>query len=253
MNITEVDVDGRRMFVCDSGGGNPLISKDAPHSHYCIKRSEIHVEMAAFKKVAQHIECKGRVDSVIEMFGGSGWHSAVIQDVIKPSRHLAVDISPDCVKSIQMSLPQVEALMGDSYAVIGQQEHNSFDWVHADFNQFTWKRSSERRYAKALDGIFRVAKRWATITDSAVFGLCRFEKNRQSYANSIGMDPRDWHDYYHRLADIYESNWGFGVRGVYIWQRMSAMVLLEEGAGKQVSVVEVKDKVPVKVIERMQR
>lgn len=249
MKTTRIDLDGQQMFVVDSSNERAMISNDAPHAHYCL-RHEIHCELAAFNRICNRIAAEDpAIRSVIELFGGSGWHSQSIQRFIKPVKHVAVDIEPDCVKSIQMSLPSVEALLGDAYQVAGELKADQYDWVHADFNQFTWKRRKQSSYARALEGIFRGAKKWATVTDSAVYGLARFAKNRQSYAESIGMNPDDWQDYFRATAKLYAERYGYGVRHVVVWHRMSSMLLLKAGAEPEFSVEEVKDKIPVKIIE----
>lgn len=248
MNVAEIEICDTRMFVCDSSSERTRakISNDAPHAHYAIRRHEIHAELAAFQRVVKRV---GKVGRVIEMFGGSGWHSMLIQKHCQPNIHLAFDINKDCVESIRMSLPLVEARVGDSYAAISSQRNRGWEWVHADFNQLTFNRYlTNHRYKDAVDSIFRVAGRWATITDSAVFGVSRFPKNRASYVTSIGMDPDDWQDYFRAVADQYKERFGFGTVAVVVWHRMSAMFVLKRGAAVDFQIEEVKDKVPVRVI-----
>jgi len=249
MNITEVRVGSKQMYVCDSSSDDEraMIGKDAPHAHYAIRRQEIHAELAAFKKVVEKV---GKVESVIELFGGSGWHASMIQDACKPMSHLALDVNKDCIESITRSLPMVRAKQADSYAYIAKQAKKSWDWVHADFNQLTFNRYlTETRYSDAVSSIFRASREWVTLTDSAVFGLARFKKNRESYAESISMDVDDWYDYFRAVALHYKQKYDFGTVAVVIWHRMSSMFLLKKGAERGgFEIEEVKDKVPVKVI-----
>jgi len=249
MNITEIDLGGQRMYVCDSSSDEEraLIGKDAPHSHYAIRRHEIHAELAAFQKVAEKV---GKVGRVVELFGGSGWHASIIQQLCKPRAHLALDIEKDCVMSIKRSLPDVNARVTDSYAFIGEQPKRYWDWVHADFNQLTFNRFlTEKRYMDAVDAIFKASKKWVTITDSAIFGLSRFPKNRASYHKSIGMHPDHWPDYFRVVARKYKERYDFGTLMVVTWHRMSSMFLLQRGAPQgALEIEEVQDKVPVKVV-----
>jgi hypothetical protein len=256
MNITELTVDGTKMYVCDSSaeGNRAMIGQDAPHSHYAIRRHEIHAELAAFKRIVERVSriksASDRVESVVELFGGSGWHSMLIQKHCKPISHLALDIHEDCVASIKRSLPQVQSKVADSYAFIGKQDKLTWDWVHADFNQLTFKRYlAETRYKDAVDSIFKASREWVTLTDSAIFGLVRFQKNRESYAKAIGMAVDEWQDYFRAIAQKYKEKYDFGTVAVVTWHRMSSMLLLKRGADVEFGIEEVRDKVPVRIIK----
>jgi len=248
MKVTEVKVGEKTMFVCDSSekAEEAKIRNDDPHAHYAIRRAEIHVELAAFRKVAKRIS---DVDSVLEMFGGSGWHSSIIQSLHSPTKHKALDVSGDCVASIRRSLPEVQSYKCDSYERIKSYGSGEFDWVHADFNQLTYNRYlKEARYKDAVDKVFDMSKKWVTITDSAIFGLCRFEANRNSYVKSLGMDAHHWEDYFCKVADVFKKKYGFGCQNVRAWHKMSAMFLFKKGVENDFVVNHVSEKIPVKIV-----
>jgi len=248
IKVTRLKVDGREMFVCESTDDKVNITEKSPHVHYCLERSDQRVELAAFKRVAKRI---GPVGSVIDLFGGSGWHSSVIQAVNEPAKHLVLDYDADCVKSIKRSLPDIPCVRVDSYKAVERLETDSWDWVHADFNEFTHKRNEQGQYGAALEHIFRASRQYATVTDSAIFGIARFKKNRQSYHDSIGMDPECWQDYYRAMSKWYNKHFGFAITYVIAWHRMAAMCVLEKGAKvkSKIKVHEEKEKAPFEVLE----
>jgi len=239
--IHQIEIAGRVMKVKDTSDSEhrPSIGNDAPHAHWCMKRTDAFVELEAFKRVCQRV---GKVKSVFEMFGGSGWHSNLIQKYCEPQRHMAVDINEDCVESIHMSLPLVDAIRADSYAFL-KATNQEFTWIHADFNCFTFNKAEAvgkdgERYRRALRHIFKKSERFATITDSAIFGLKRFEKNRQSYG------IKDWREYYGNAAGAFAEKWGYAVKHIVIWKWMAAMFLLEKDAEHGFEIEIVSEQIP---------
>ncbi len=244
----ELEICGRRMVVyATKDAGSP--SKDGPHTSYCIGRVDVHRDLAAFRGLCKTIRKRGGVDRVMELFGGSGWHAASIQELLSPDVHFALDISKDCIRSMEESdLQGVNIVRADSYkfAATTLRKHK-FDWVHADFNQFTLNRANESKYKETLIGAFKSAERFVTITDSAIFGIVRFEKNRRSYAQSYGMDPDDWLDYYRVVSEHYRKHFDFGIVRVIHWSGMASMYLLEKGWKAELRIK--KQVKPAKVIE----
>jgi hypothetical protein len=242
MKIIDIVLDGQPMVVCTNSEQKAMVSDNAPHAHYCLNRADVLADASAFKEMCKHLQ-KSEVNTVLELFGGCGWHSAIIQKTFNPKIHLTCDISADCVESIQRSLPGVRALECDSYFLLKRyRDMLRWDWVHSDFNQYTHKRGEVEPYRSAIYNIFSCSKKYVTITDSAVFGLVRFPKNRASYSSAIGMDVNDWRDYYRAVAEIIFSRYGFGLRHVIVWHRMASMMLFERGAQINYELMEQKTK-----------
>lgn len=208
-------------------GGTP--GNDDPYHSYCLNRKDVRLDLAAFKSIAEKLT-PHKPRRVLELFGGSGWHSSVIANVVGPEYHEALDLSSDCVETIKRSVPTVEAFVFNSYAYASALDADSFDWIHADFNQYTLHRAlTSETYGGALRGIFRGASRFVTITDSAYYGILRFENNRRGYARALGMDSADWRDYYRAASEHYNKKYGFAISEVVTWSGMASMYLLERG------------------------
>ncbi len=196
MGQRKVLVCGRQMVMLTDDAKKATPGANAPHTSYALDRPEIARELAAFRALISLPPLKG-VCSVMEMFGGSGWHSAAIQDILKPKTHDVMDIAPSCVESIKLSLPEVSVSQGDSYAFardgFGGKDH---DLIHADFNQYTPMRGvKEKLYKGVLEQIFEHST-YSIVTDSAVYGVSRFERNRESYGRFFGKRIDNVEDYF---------------------------------------------------------
>lgn len=160
------------------------IRDNAPHAHYAIEREDIRAELTAFKAVCEFIG-ERQTWGVYEPFGGSGWHSAFIQKLVKPINHGIRDISVDCVQSIRESLRGSGAgvRVDDSFLTLAEMRDGrcSFDWVHADFNLWTLERLDEdERLRNAFNGVFGCARHLITFTDTSYYYITN-EPDRQNH------------------------------------------------------------------------
>lgn len=146
------------------------IRDNAPHAHYAIERDDIKRELAVFHEVC--VEVGPQPDwAVFEPFGGSGWHSALINRLVSPGHHEACDISPDCVESIRATVPGIRAVQADAFRlpeVRGLGEH--WSWVHADFNLLTPACLRDNALLRLLLlWLFRRAEMCVTVTDTSPY------------------------------------------------------------------------------------
>lgn len=257
--IRRVSLGDREMYVVSreasayegrSAAGTGMTADD-PHSDYCLEHKDTSRATAAFRSVCARVE---GARSVLELFGGSGWHSAQIQDLVKPERHRALDIDAYCVESIRMSLPEVEARVADSYVEAAGLPAGEWDWVHADFNRFSFMRylaegSRGRALREAVDGIFRGAGRYVTITDSAIFGVHRFQRNRDAYTAKFGAEIDGVGAYCRAAARRYHETYGFAVRHVVTWGATAGIFLLERGEAGSFQIAEESERLPVRILE----
>ena len=259
MNYKElkVKVAGRvmTMFVPPGDEGTP--QDNSPHTSYALGRTDIARELTAFRWIIDGL----KADSVCELFGGSGWHAASIQELIKPTIHAVKDIDASCIESIRKSLPEVFVEQVDSYEYArtvlgaplrGNVPHEgsavgipvTFDLVHADFNQYTIMRGArEKLYKGVLERIFKASRKYTLVTDSAVYGVRRFPKNRNAYsaffqselsAKSQGRLRHlgvidDVADYYEAASSYYAEKFQRVIVKVGIWEAMSSLCLLVPG------------------------
>lgn len=214
------------------------ISDNAPHAHYATERDDIHKELEAFRQVCQAIgEQPGW--SVMEMFGGSGWHSAIIQKLVRPRRHVAWDISADCVESIRRSSDKTRAVCRDSFRYIigGGRE---WDWVHADYNLLTrnmlLRTEPDDQLNKSLVAIFTDARECVTITDTTPYHIAPFEA--QEWFNSFAASVMLFFGWYaHRT-------FSWGPAAMHLFRR--------EPPDDQHMLVAVNEPMPVTILEKWQ-
>lgn len=217
MGITKMLIDGHPMSLVNNSESKVKIGNDSPHSHYAASHADIRHVLSAAHDIFTMV---GQVDSVIELFGGSGWESSLIQRINKPKIHEAWDISQDCVDSIAMSLPNVTAKVMDSYTA----EVPSADFVVCDFNQLTWSRyKREAKYKGCVDRAAAAAKKWLTLTDSGMYGISRFAQNRAAYGIKSKGDVAE---YYLLWRDKLAAD-GLTLRGVWTWHSSAAIMLFE--------------------------
>lgn len=235
MGQRKVLVCGRKMVMLTDDAKKATPGANAPHTSYALERPEIARELGAFRELI-----KGRkAETVMEMFGGSGWHSAAIQDLLTPHRHHIMDIAPSCVESIKLSFPpggemggerRLSVEQGDSYAHAREGfGGKDYDLIHADFNQFTPMRAvKEKLYKGVLDSIFKHSA-WSIVTDSAVYGVSRFDRNREAYAKFFGKNIHNVSDYFHAANEWYEQNFGRVIKRVVVWSNMASAYILAPG------------------------
>jgi hypothetical protein len=108
-----------------------------------------------------------------------------------------------------------------------------FDWVHSDFQSWTLMRQAsgdDGHIAEVVPNLFRMSKRFVSVTDSGIFGVLRFPKNRAAYAREFGMDPDNWQDYFRVIDEYFQEH--FGAKAVYAawWLGQAGSILFDKEA-----------------------
>lgn len=216
---------------------------DVPHTAYAaadnrrIRQSAY--DLSAFRTLIKGIQAR----TVLELYSGAGWHSAAIQDIVRPRKHIALDYSADCVKSVDLSLKDVDAIRADSYAVMRRAvaKPRRVDWIHADFPQFSPCRAvSQPKYKGVLEGIFVSAQKYVTITDSAYFGVIRFPQNMAAYTRLFGAEV-DKGNYLEQVSrHFFFKRFGWSIVRAVTWQSMCAGYVLMKRPPRRFKVVEQK-------------
>lgn len=245
-----VDLDGQIMTVIDRTTERASLKTDPPFSSTCWRRPDAMRGVTACDLLASKVQSLGKVKSVLEIFGGCGWHSMYIQRHLKPERHVVCDISKDCVDSVKATFgDKVQAHLGDFREL--QLKPKEYDWVHADAQSYTLRRAmgGDKRQLAVMNAAFPAAKRFVSITDSAVFGIVRFQKNRDSYAKLLDMDPKDWTDYFRVASRVYWEQFGFGTSYVVTWSGQACYMLMERGVKcEEPEVVLFKERAKMKLL-----
>jgi hypothetical protein len=188
------------------------IRDNAPHAHYALERDDIRAELSAFQRVCVEVGPRP-FWGVWEPFGGSGWHSALIQAEVAPSHHVVCDISQDCIASIEATCSRVHTRLDDSFRLLRLRALGNFDWVHADFNLWTLDRMAEDPdLRKAFHGVFAAAQRLVTFTDTTPYTL-------------DGEHPGRW---FYELRQWLQAMTGWSIVGTFEWGPAAMHMLVPE-------------------------
>lgn len=236
VTVTRVRVGDYEFRVADGTHGTDTDPHGAigAHSHYALTHPDNAIAVQGFNRLAAAVSVGGGAKSVLEAFGGSGWHTAVIQRAVAPDRHVVFDLYEDCALSTRLTNPGVEARAADSYSELERMPDKSFDWVHMDYNRYTYYRGLKDA---ALPHAFRIARRWVTIADSAIFGL-RFPGNRSCYGRVFGRPINSAEDYLRAASRGYAERFGFSMVAAVGWRSNCAETLMEVGIDARAPVYE---------------
>ena len=115
----------------------------------------------AFEAVAPYT----RGETAVELFGGIGAQTLMIQKLFAPLAHKVLEVSEDAVQHLERITPDdVMVVLADAYT----HPLGSFDLVAADFGDLTvrWTLEGDRR-RKLLDTIFASSPEAVVLTDIA--------------------------------------------------------------------------------------
>ncbi len=210
------------------------IRDNAPHSHYALERDDIAIELEAFRQVCLRVG-RHRSWTVWESFGGSGWHTALIQKFVEPMRHAACDISSDCCSSICATCPSVRAMQID----FNDDPGSPCDWHHADFNLWTMQRlHDDQNFRASFARMFALAKELVTFTDTTPY---EFQKH------NAGVGP-----YSYWVEKVLKPSlgafFGWDLAATYCWGP-AAMHVLSRGTSAPYSFTEVKEPMRLETID----
>lgn len=167
----------------------------------------------------------GELRSAHEYFGGLGAQALMIQDGIRPERHVVLERSPEAVFHLRKLLADRRVLVcpADSY-------HTSSvapaDLVGLDFGDLTAHRLRKGEpQRELLDRVMRQSPKAVVLTDVAG---PRLHLHRERYAETLMTRPERLHTYTAylvALADWLRAHYGYAVvRGYY--HRWSAVLAL---------------------------
>jgi hypothetical protein len=237
-------VDGIRTVVCDSSDekeDNLLAGVDADlKGDQGLARSiseygqkELGQIYGSWKSALETVCEYGSVDSILDIYGGTGRISAMAKNILSPSVHMAFDASEDCVNSMKETIRGASVLLIDSHKAISRISDGKFDLVLVDMYAFTYNRyATVKKFERMLSNAFRISSGWLILTDSAVYGISKFHKNRASYEKSLGVDMCDWSNYYPATAEKHRKRYGFRLVRAIQWRHEASIVLFAKNGVK---------------------
>lgn len=241
--------DIAEVVVIDSrpaGSPRARIRDNAPHSHYALERDDIHVELQAFREVCRDIGVRPTW-TVLEPFGGSGWHAALIQRLVRPEAHVVNDIAEDCVESIKqtlcLGLHRGKVICGDGYELLRQVDATTRPcWVHADYNLWTREKMAlDANLETAWDSMW-LASDLVTFTDTTPYELA---------PDDLGPRREPLEEYFKRMSVwIYNRTFGaWTVKKVYAWGPAAMYACVRSPLAPPVAIITERMSVSVKSVE----
>lgn len=167
----------------------------------------------------------GELRSAHEYFGGLGAQSLMIQDGIRPERHIVLERSPEAVRHLRSLLADRRAQVCpmDSYkpAAVAPADLAGLDF--GDLTAHRLRKGEAQR--ELLDRVMATGPKAVVLTDVAG---PRLHLHRERYAEALQCRPdrlRTYPGYLSALADWLRAHYGYAVvRGYY--HRWSAVLAL---------------------------
>lgn len=201
-------------------------------------------QMALFtwcwEKLVRDIKSKSGIDRVVELFGGIGRSTVIIQNELEPCEHVVYDISDVMVEHLSQLFGWRQAIhVGklDSLQALVDGMKLDADFVSFDINHFTIRSLyKEQTITDALRQVFASTPSFVELTDLA---LPYLHLNKKLYSQLSGCGVDDFSDYIYALSQIIESRWGYGITFVAHHSNVAAILL--EPAEYIPSVIEIVD------------
>jgi hypothetical protein len=169
----------------------------------------------------------GVQSSALDLYGGTGRCGLLGKKVLEYPYYMAFDAASDCVKTVQETVPDSHVFQVDTHLAIDKIGDNKFDLVMVDMYAYTYNRyCGQYKFRHMLDRAFGISKKWVILTDSAIFGNSRFNKNLLCYKKLLGVEMVDWRDYYRLTGDVYERDYGFRLVRAIQWRHEASIMLM---------------------------
>lgn len=221
------------------------IRDNAPHPHYALDREDIRIELSAFRMICESIGIKGQW-TVLELFGGSGWHTALIQAILMPIEHLVIDISNDCAESISRAGNNAKVLIADSLNFV-TSTREVWDWVHADYNLLTLEKMSENEALRnSALAVFKRARNLVTITTTEPWEIQErhYHDGAPQHNASLALIK-----HFKEAQDWYRAFTGWTLEEVYCWGPAAMMVFRQSDSTRNPQITFVNEPMEITVEE----
>lgn len=208
------------------------------------RRKELSRFTWCWEKLVEQVATKSRtknnqVKTVTEYFGGMGRSAVIIQNVLKPEKHLVIDVDNKQylhLKELSKVYPGMTALQEDSFANAGK---HPADFVTLDFNNFTLHTLLKNK--TIYDTMYNVLKGGIPCyVEVADLALSKLQMNRDRYGGLVGKEIHTPRDYFKALSHTVSKLFGYGVSFVAHYGKLSA-VLLEQDYDSDVEIVDARD------------
>lgn len=159
-----------------------------------------------------------RVEYVVELYGGLGFASQVLDKFLKPKKHVIMEIDPACAKILRLNNRKVEE--GDAYELVG--DHLGADLYYMDHNTCSLINVPKALLAQLPK--LKNARYWFWV-DTAI---AKLHMNLAAYERASGLKVTDFRSYLRALQKRFFDQHERTITHVRYF-RNAACLLVEKG------------------------
>lgn len=194
-----------------------------PYSNELMRGNDVAYENWCYEYLMQFLPTNS---TVVEWMGGVGCTGLIIQNTIKPWRHVIYELSADLCKHLKQLFPNCHIIHGNAYKT--DPEYGST--IHCvDNNTWTAKRvkQSDSDVMMFVRNVFENSD-YVLFTDTA---CCIFYPHRQYYANILGVSGIvDLADYYDALSHWMDNRYGQRIIALAKHRKAAYLLFSRNGA-----------------------
>lgn len=167
---------------------------------------------------------------VVELYGGAGFQTLALEELLQPKGHLVVERDEYCVQHLQEQFPDVQVVQGNAedYA------HIKADYYALDSNGWTINTlvTNKEHNKDMWEKIFAHKPLAIQFWDSS---KSYFMANKELYGNQLGKKITSVPEYAKALSEYFLSNYGYSAAYV-CYARYSTYYLLQPGVNEMVEM-----------------
>lgn len=157
---------------------------------------------------------------VLELYGGAGFHTISVQNLLEPANHTVIELDDSCVAHLRREFPNVKVIQGKA-------ENNcniKADYYSLDSNSWTINTlvTNKDKNKDMYDAIFGFAPMAIQVWDSS---KPYFASNKGLYSGQLGQEISTPKDYAKALSDYFYKNYGYSFSRVCYLSRSTYFML----------------------------
>jgi hypothetical protein len=161
----------------------------------------------------------------VDFFGGIGRLSLIVNKVMRPSRHVIIDMNVDQYNHLVGMFPHSDVLCGNSFDVSG--DYGGADFVSWDENSFTLHKliKNVNHTKDAIGRLLKSKPMYVQLTDVTA---SRFHLLKMQFSTESGYDIASIEDYYGALSAVVHDLFGYSVIYVAKYNKLASVLLARQ-------------------------
>lgn len=156
---------------------------------------------------------------VLELYGGAGFQTMVLQKILEPSCHTVVEIDKTCTEHLRRNFPDINVIKGDA---------NDNYKRKADYYSFDWNSWTINTFAKNHDMFEYAASNSPAVIQFWDNSKSYFYSNRVLYSKIFGTELKTPHDYVVALSNFMLEKIGYSL-SIACYAKYSTYMVLRKG------------------------